>query len=108
MLVVRAIATASTEAQTDVAPFIPQNHGVKEANLGEAAFIPRGNATPMNRPRKERIPIATRIRRVVTEPRNSVMAYGVKTPKITRAPKRSKSPIVADPYKLVFDIFCVK
>ena len=66
----RAITTAITEAQTDVAPFIPQSQGVREADLVDANFIPKGNGMPMNSPKGKSMPTATRIRAVVVEPWN--------------------------------------
>ncbi len=62
-----AIATASTEAQTDVAPLIPQSKEVKVGDLIDAIFIPRGNAIPINSPSGKRIPTAARIRTGVTD-----------------------------------------
>jgi hypothetical protein len=67
----RAITTATTEAQTEVAPFIPQSQGVKEADLVDANFIPKGNGIPMNRPKGKSKLTATRIRVIVVDPWNS-------------------------------------
>src|ERR671914_715784 len=50
MELLSAIATASTDAHTDVAPFTPQSHGVSPGCSRAASFIPSGNAIPMNRP----------------------------------------------------------
>ncbi len=68
MLKLKAIATAKTEAQTDVAPLSPQSQGVRSAALPEASFIPIGNAIPMKKPSGKRTPIAARIRTFVIDP----------------------------------------
>jgi hypothetical protein len=59
----REIATASTEAQTDVAPFIPQKNGVGASGHAETTFIPMGNGIPMASPMGARIVTAVKIRR---------------------------------------------
>lgn len=83
MPALKAITTASTEAQTEVAPFIPQSQGVMEGDLVDAIFIPRGNAIPINNPIGKSINTATRMRSVVAESWNVLIAYGASFPKIT-------------------------
>ena len=83
------MTTARTEAQTDVAPLIPQSHGVKGAGFIEAIFMPIGNAIPMNPPIGKSITAAIKMRRGVTEAWKERMAKGVTKPKITRTHKRS-------------------
>ncbi len=64
----KAIAIAKTEAQTEVAPFIPQSQGAMEPDLVDASFIPRGNAIPIKNPRGKSIAVATKTRIVVVDP----------------------------------------
>jgi hypothetical protein len=108
MLEVRAIATASTDAQTEVAPFIPQNQGVRDVNRELAALIPKGNAIPMNTPRKEIIATDTRIRTLVVDPRNELIACGVINPNITRAQRRRIRPIADERSEFAPATFCVR
>src|SRR2546430_856771 len=82
-----ATATASTDAQTDVAPLMPHSQGVAAPFLA-AAFMPSGNAIPMPRPIGKRSRIATTIRSGVGAPPNTPSAHGVRTPKAQRAPIR--------------------
>ena len=42
--------TASTDANTPVAPLIPQNHGVGSASMRSTSLMPPGNAKPMTKP----------------------------------------------------------
>jgi hypothetical protein len=77
--------TATTEAQTDVAPLIPHNQGVKEGDLAAAALMPSGKAVPINTPIGKRIPVATAMRTAVTDPANLPMACGVRTPNAANA-----------------------
>ena len=95
MLELKAIAIATTEPHTDVAPLIPHSHGVKEADLVDANFIPRGNAIPINNPRKESMPAATHIRNTVVDPWNSLIAVGVITPKTISTQRIINSSIIS-------------
>lgn len=58
----RAIAIASTEAQTDVAPLIPQKNGVGASGIAETVFMPIGNAMPIARPIGAKIAAAVKMR----------------------------------------------
>jgi len=71
------ITIAITEAQTDVAPFIPQSQGVKEEVLADANFIPRGKGIPIKNPNGKSIPTAKSMRIIVDEPRNISRRSGV-------------------------------
>ncbi len=74
MLACSAIATASTEAHTDVAPFTPQSQGINEANLADAIFMPRGNAIPIRMPIGKSVITATRMRTIVVALWKTLMA----------------------------------
>ena len=45
MLELSAIVTPNTDAQTDVAPLIPQSHGVKDGRF-DASFSPAEKPSP--------------------------------------------------------------
>ena len=77
----KPIAAASTDPQTDVAPLMPHSHGVRDANLVEAIFIPSGNPIPINRPIGKSIVIVTRTRVTIPEPSSMVKAKGTSVPK---------------------------
>jgi len=68
ILKLMARAIASTEATTDIAPFIPQNHGVNTSDFDEANFIPIGKGIPMNNPNGNRIITAIKILSGVVAP----------------------------------------
>ena len=101
----KAIETAITEAQTDVAPFIPQSQGVKEADLVDANSIPRGNAIPINSPIGKSITVATKIRGMVINHWNPLIAYGVAFPKIasvdTRRIRRTSAEVVIPEWLII-------
>ena len=81
MLEFKAIATASTDAHTEVAPLMPQSQGVSAVDLLAAAFIPSGKGIPINSPSGKRIAVATTIRIIVVDPSNMRLTYGVMAPK---------------------------
>jgi hypothetical protein len=80
---IRCNRTSQSLEQTAVAPFIPQSQGVRNADFADAVFIPRGNAIPINNPIGKSINTATRMRSVVAESWNVLIAYGASFPKIT-------------------------
>ena len=53
-----AMTTASTDAQTDVAPLTPQSQGAIDGERCSARRIPSGNAIPMQKPTGSRMPTA--------------------------------------------------
>jgi hypothetical protein len=95
MLELKAIAIASTDPHTEVAPLIPHSQGAKEIDLVDASFIPRGNAIPINKPRKESIPAAIHIRITVIDPWNFLIAAGVINPKTISTQRRINKSIIA-------------
>ena len=50
MLELKDIIIASIDAQTENAPLIPQNQGVRYGNFFNAKSIPEGNAMPIKKP----------------------------------------------------------
>ena len=62
------MAIATTDAQTDVAPFSPHNHGVSPRCAEAATLMPRGNAIPMKSPIGKRRAVARLIRTIVAAP----------------------------------------
>ena len=63
----REMTMARTEAQTEAAPFNPQNQGIRSPDCLKANFIPIGNAIPMNNPMGNNIRVETVIRMGVVE-----------------------------------------
>lgn len=57
-----ASTTAMTEAQTEVAPLMPQSQGVMAEAFFEANFMPRGNGIPMKKPIGASMKIEMRMR----------------------------------------------
>ena len=72
--------TASIDAQTEVAPFTPQNQGVISGSFFEASFIPSGKAVPMKKPMGVSSNPATRIRIAFEEDSNCRMMGTVARP----------------------------
>ena len=108
MLELRAMATANTEAHTDVAPLMPHSQGVNAADLPDAAFMPMGKAMPMKKPKGKRTATAMRIRSGVVLPRKPLTAWGVRMPKTMSMPRRRDMRIIEEtppPERL---IFCVE
>src|SRR5215831_20539046 len=103
----KEIATAITDAQTDVAPLIPHSQGVSALARWAPSFIPSGNGVPINNPRGNIIASATTIRTGFSEERNAVVAGGVNTPKATTAASRARS-LRRPPALRPFPIDCVK
>src|SRR6187200_3389094 len=87
MVVLRAIATASTDAHTEVAPFTPHSQGVSAGRL-RASPRPSGNAIPMNRPGTARSAAETAIRTGVAAPSMRCVSIGVMTPNTISRPRR--------------------
>src|SRR5712692_3171770 len=90
-------AIARTEAQTDVAPLIPQSHGVRELDRREASWSPRGKAVPIVNPRGKSMAVATRMRSEVRAAEKALIARGVKTPKRISAPSKTTRRMIAAP-----------
>src|SRR4029077_15259935 len=69
------------------------NQGAKADDLTAAAFIPKGNAIPIKKPKGKRIVLATRMRRDVVELAKARNAGGVAIPKLnsTKISKNSGS-----------------
>src|SRR5437764_8946855 len=86
---VMEIATASTEAQTEVAPFTPQSHGVRAGDRSAAARKPSGKAVPIMVPSGKRIATATAIREGVELDEKARIVAGVATPKTTNTPSNA-------------------
>ena len=80
----------STDAQTDVAPLMPQRNAVGAPGRVDAARMPIGNAMPMSSPHGTRIATAVAMRAGVVAPSIRSMISGVSSPKAatvtTRAP----------------------
>ena len=68
MLELSAITIASTEAHTDVAPLMPQSHGVRPGVRPDARRIPSGKAIPMRSPSGDSIAVTSRTRTGVVDP----------------------------------------
>src|SRR5947208_15985863 len=75
-----ATQAASTEPHTDVAPLMPQNHGIMAGARFAAMPIPMGNAAPITRPMGNSRPTAPRMRRVVSAPSSELMMIPVSGP----------------------------
>ncbi len=76
-------ATASTDAETEVAPLTPQKNAVGALGRNDATFIPRGNGTPITRPIGARMPTAAAMRTGVVSASNTSMTPGVAKPNVT-------------------------
>ena len=76
----RAMATAATEARTEVAPLTPQNQGVRAENSLPASRIPIGNAIPMKNPIGSSIEVLAAIRPGMAAPRISCRIVGIRKP----------------------------
>ncbi len=107
MLKLIAITTASTDATTDIAPFIPQSHGVNASDFDAANFIPIGKGIPMNNPNGNRIVTAIKILSGVVAPWKLVISKGVNIPNITRIKSNNINRKPAVPVCLGLTILCV-
>ena len=108
MVELNAMATANTEAHTEVAPLMPQSQGVSVVDLLEATFIPRGKAMPMNSPMGKSMPKAKKMRMYVFNPWNLLMRPGVSHPSKTRIIRRADNSSNGEPEESGLPILCVR
>src|SRR5579859_6335198 len=95
------MAMANIEEQIEVAPFIPQNAGIRPSRGPATIFNPMGNGIPIKNPSGNKIPAATVIRSGVVEEANTAIAWRVSRPHKSTTTK-SKSRRAAEP-RLGFD-----
>jgi len=85
----RAMTTPRTDAQTEVAPLIPQRNAVGAPGLAEATRIPIGNGMPIRSPRGMRIATAVAIRAGVVAPAMLASTLGVTIPNAAMTTRRT-------------------